>query len=74
MGPGQRRKLSGEHVEKLMEECKSSVREKVEHLLLYVKQMFGYRKIRYRCLGKEENELGLRLGLANLLRAWSCMV
>ena len=32
MRPGQRRKLAREPVEKLMEECKSSVRAKVEHL------------------------------------------
>ena len=35
-----------------MEECKSSVRGKVEHLFFYVKQMLGYRKTRYRGLGK----------------------
>ena len=31
-----------------MEECKASVRAKVEHLFFYVKQMFGYSKTRYR--------------------------
>ena len=57
-----------------MEECKSSVRAKVEHVFFYVKQMFGYSKVRYRSLGKNENRLALLLGFANLLRAESCMV
>ena len=50
-----------------MEECKSSVRAKVEHLFFYVKQMFGYSKTRYRGLSKNENRLALLLGFANLL-------
>ena len=57
-----------------MEECKSSVRGKVEHMFFYVKQMFGYSKVRYRSLAKNENRLALLLGFANLLRAESCMV
>ncbi len=57
-----------------MEACKSGVRVKVEHVFFYVKQMFGYRKVRYRSLGKSENRLALPLGFANLLRAESCMV
>ena len=43
-------------------------------LFFYVKQMFGYGKVRYRSLGKNENRLSLLLGFANLLRAESCMV
>ena len=43
-------------------------------LFFYVKQMFGYGKVRYRSLGKNENRLALLLGFANLLRAESCMV
>ncbi|MCY4173312.1 MAG: IS5 family transposase [Cyanobacteria bacterium MAG CAR3_bin_5] len=74
MRPGQRRKLAREPVEKLMEECKSSVRAKVEHLFFYVKQMFGYKNTRYRCLAKNENQLALLLGFANLLRGESCLV
>ena len=57
----------------LMEECKSSVRAKVEHLFFYVKQMFGYSKTRYRVLSKNENRLALLLGFANLLSGESCM-
>ena len=37
----QRRRLARDELERLMEECKSSVRAKVEHVFFYVKQMFG---------------------------------
>ena len=57
-----------------MEECKSRVRAKVEHVFFHVKQMFSYGKVRYRSLAKNENRLSLLLGFANLLRAESCMV
>ena len=57
-----------------MEAWKSSVRSKVEHVFFYVKQMFGYGKLRYRSLGKNKNRLALLLGFANLLGAESCMV
>ncbi len=74
MGRSQRRRLARDELERLMEECKSSVRARVEHVFFYVKQMFGYGKVRYRSLGKNENRLSLLLGFANLLRAESCMV
>lgn len=35
-----------------MEQCKSSVRGKVEHLFFYVKQMFGTNKISIKVLGR----------------------
>ena len=57
-----------------MEACKSSVRSKGEQVFFYVKQMFGYGKVRYRSLEKNENRLVLLLGFAHLLRAESCMV
>ena len=74
MGPSQRRRLARDGLERLMEACKSSVRAKVEHVFFYVKQMFGYGKVRYRSLAKNENRLALLLGFANLLRAESWMV
>ena len=74
MGPSQRRRLARDDLERLMEECKSSVRAKVEQVFFYVKQMFGYGKVRYRSLRKNENRLALVLGFANLLRVESCMV
>ena len=73
MGAGKRRRLAGDQMERLMEECKASVRAKVEHLFFYVKQMFGYSKTCYRGLPKNENRLPLLLGFANLLRGESCM-
>jgi len=57
-----------------MEQWKSSVRAKVEHMLFYIKQMFSYGKTRYRGLAKNENRLALLLGCANLLSAEACMV
>ena len=41
MGRSQRRRLARDELERLMEEYKSSVRAKVEHVFFYVKQMFG---------------------------------
>ena len=41
MRPSQRRRLARDELERLMEEYKSSVRAKVEHVFFYVKQMFG---------------------------------
>jgi len=74
LGAGQRRKLARDSLEHLMEQCKSSVRAKVEHVFFYVKQMFEYSKTRYRGLAKNENRLALLLGFANLLRSQSCRV
>lgn len=37
---GQRRKLARDSLERLMGQCKSSVRAKVEQVFFYVKQMF----------------------------------
>ena len=37
---GQRRKLAGDPLAQLMEQCKSSVRAKVEHIFFTVKKMF----------------------------------
>ena len=38
---GWRRKLARDQQERLMEECKSSVRSKAEHIFFNVKKMFG---------------------------------
>ena len=74
MGAGQGRRLAREQLERLMQQCKSSVRAKVEHIFFYVKRMFGHEKVRYRGMAKNENHLALLLGFANLLRSESCMV
>ena len=73
MRPGKRRRLDPTEVAALLEGCKASVRAKVEHIFFYIKRMFGYAKVRYRGLGKNENRLALLLGFANLLRAESCL-
>ena len=68
MRPGQRRKLEPDSAEALKEKAKASIRAKVEHPYLDVKQIFGYAKVRYRGLDKNTNRLALLLGLANLRR------
>ena len=65
MRPGKCRKLEPESAEALAERNKASVRAKVEHPFLKVKRVFGYAKVRYRGLAK--NNLALSLG--NLLTA-----
>ena len=69
MKPGQRRKLEPDSAEALREKVKASIRAKVEHPFLDVKQIFGYAKVRYRGLAKNTNRLALLLGLPNLRRA-----
>ena len=69
MKPGQRRKLAPDSAEALGEKGKASIRAKVEHPFLDVKQIFGYAKVRYRGLAKNMNRLALLLGLSNLRRA-----
>ena len=49
------------------EKKKASVRAKVEHPFWYVKQMFDYRKVRYRGLKKNTERIYILLGFANLL-------
>ena len=69
MKPSQRRKLEPDSAEALGEKVKASIRAKVEHPYLDVKQIFGYAKVRYRGLAKNTNRLALLLGLSNLRRA-----
>jgi len=51
------------------EKGKSSVRAKVEHPFYWVKCFFGYSKVRYRGLDKNNNRLYMLLGFTNLLRS-----
>ena len=69
MKPGQRRKLEPGSPAALGEKVKASIRAKVEHPFLDVKQIYGYAKVRYRGLGKNKERLALLLGLFNLRRA-----
>ena len=48
---------------------KSSVRSKVEHAFYYIKILFGYGKVRYRGLAKNESRLFMLFASANLLIA-----
>ena len=69
MKPGQRRRLEPDSPEALAEKGKASIRAKVEHPFLDVKQLFGYAKVRYRGLAKNTERMALLLGLSNLRRA-----
>ena len=71
MRPGRRRKLEAGSEEARAEQCKASVRAKVEHPFLKTKRMFGYAKVRYRGLAKNTQRLALLVGLGNLLTAES---
>jgi IS5 family transposase len=42
---------------------------KVEHAFRYIKWVFGYSKVRYRGLAKNNNRLHVLAGFTNLLRA-----
>ena len=73
MKPGQRRKLESDSPAALAEKDKASIRAKVEHPFLDVKQLFGYAKVRYRGLTKNTERMALLLGLSNLRRAQTFM-
>lgn len=73
MRRGKRGRLALTEMAALLEGCKASVRAKVEHGFFYIRRLCGYRKVRYRGLGKNENRLALLLGFVNLLRAESCL-
>jgi len=69
MRPGKRSSLPKRSPLAAAEKTKASIRAKVEHVFFYVKQMFGYNKVRYRGLEKNTNRLYLLAGFTNLLRA-----
>lgn len=52
--------------ERIIEHRKSSVRCKVEHVFRIIKCQFGYQKVRYRGLKKNENRLYAMFACANL--------
>jgi transposase, IS5 family len=52
---------------KAVEKAKAAVRAFVEHPFHIVKNLFGYRKVRYRGLAKNGNQLYMLFGLANVL-------
>lgn len=60
---------SGQYAAKKRENQKSSVRCKVEHVFAVVKNIFRYRKTRYRGLQKQTAKLNIMFALANLYLA-----
>ena len=60
---------SGQYATKKRERQKSSVRCKVEHVFSVVKNIFRYRKTRYRGLRKQTAKLNIMFALANLYLA-----
>jgi len=54
---------------KKLESAKASIRSKVEHPFHVVKNLFKYRKVRYKGLAKNEAQLFMLFGLANLVLA-----
>ncbi|WP_287962441.1 IS5 family transposase [Alcanivorax sp.] len=63
--PGTRKKLNDNDLK--AEKIKASIRAKVEHPFRYIKQVFGYSKVRYRGLAKNTNRLHLLAAFSNLL-------
>ncbi|MFC2993213.1 IS5 family transposase [Halomonas tibetensis] len=55
-----------------LEKTKASIRAKVEHTLHVIKNLFGYRKVRYKGLAKNQAQLFSLFGLANLVLAIRC--
>lgn len=63
MRPGRRAQLAESSPTRWVERLKASVRAKVEHLFLTIKRQFGYGKVRYRRLAKNNNRLAGAGGL-----------
>ncbi|GHC38748.1 transposase, IS5 family [Aidingimonas halophila] len=54
------------------EKGKASILAKVEHPFHVIKNLFGYRKVRYKGLAKNQVQLFTLFGLANLVLATRC--
>ena len=55
-----------------IEKTKASIRAKVEHPFHVIKNLFGYRKVRYKGLAKNQAQLFSLFALANLVLAKRC--
>ncbi len=55
-----------------IEKSKASIRAKVEHPFHVIKNLFGYRKVRYKRLAKNEAQLFTLFALGNLVLAGRC--
>lgn len=63
--PGKRKQMTG--MASWLEKAKASVRAKVEHPFRTIKCQFGYNKVRYRGLAKNDNRLQVLSAFTNLL-------
>jgi IS5 family transposase len=63
--PGTRKKLDADKLK--AEKVRSSARAKVEHPFRYIKQVFGYSKVRYNGLAKNSDLPHLLNGEKNML-------
>ena len=55
-----------------IEKAKASIRAKVEHPFHVIKNLFGYRKVRYKGLAKNQAQLFTLFALGNLVLATRC--
>jgi IS5 family transposase len=67
MRPGKRRQLPESGAEAQAETVKAQVRAKVEHPFHYIKRVFGYDKVRYRGLEKNDERLHILAAFTNLM-------
>lgn len=67
--PGKRRKMARNSLEAGLERTIASMRAKVEHPFQVIKRVFGYSKVRYRGLQKNEQRLAMLCGFTNLMPA-----
>lgn len=67
MRPGKRRKLVPGSNEASAEKIKAQVRAKVEHPFRYIKRVFGYDKVRYRGMAKNNERLHMLAAFTNLI-------
>jgi len=66
MMPGKRKQFDKENSQELLEQAKVSIRAKVEHFFRVIKRQFGFAKIRYRGMAKNNNQLNTMFALADL--------
>lgn len=74
MRPGVRSRLDKASAAEKIERTKASIRAKVEHPFRLIKCVFGYNKVRYRGLAKNNSRLTFMAGLANLLTMKKCLL
>jgi len=66
--PGKRKNMLPGSDESKAEKIKAQVRAKVEHPFMFIKRIFGYSKVRYRGLEKNQSRLFLLSGFTNLIK------